>query len=58
MAIDKPVEQARALADHVQMPVGERVEGAGVDGGARRGVGHGRGIGDFAIGRNALILAL
>ena len=44
---DNPVEQLGALADHVEMAEGERIEGAGVDGGARRGAGHGRGIGDF-----------
>jgi hypothetical protein len=31
------------------MAEGERIEGAGVNGGARRGAGHGGGIGDFRL---------
>ena len=47
---DDPIEQRRALTDHIQMAEGQRVERAGIERGAGGGGGHGEGIGDFGGG--------
>jgi len=50
-------ESFRALADHIEMAVGQRVNRAGIERGARRGGCHGGGgIGDFASVWKAPIL--